>query len=151
MFSINKRKIKLIIIFAALLTMVAIWIAKYMNYDPADIIQSKMYFRLPSNTKIIHFDYNFIDSSFDAKVQIYTKDLESIKKILRERFGDEYDFKSHNITLNRDNIKWWDMDLNIIEACYNFFEAGKNHRMIENWVFVAKQEDGNYYLYLTRF
>ena len=92
----------------------------------------------------------------DAKIMIDEVDLYNVQKELVKCFGQEFDYMNENYLPNFENVvTWWDMDKSNIEACYFKFASGKKHlftsspKTVEIWAFIVKQNDGQYYLYIS--
>lgn len=121
-----------------------------------NIIESKLNLALPPSSKIIDFDYDGWNDYFDAKILIDKQNVSSVKKALVKCFGQEFDYKNKKSLPNIENVvSWWDMDKSNIEVCYFKFLSGKKHlfrsspKSVEVWAFIVKQNDGQYYLYIS--
>lgn len=151
----EKKYIIIAVIFVSL-AVVLLFIFYTQSKNPADIIKSKIRLKLPITSKIIKFNYNGFSEDFEAKVQISNSDVENIKEELLSFFKQEYIITNiENLPHNKNFISWWDMDKNNIEVCYKTVVSGKKHMFVPSaksaiiWVFVVKQDDQKYYLYIS--
>lgn len=147
---------KMIISFILLLLFLCIFFLLVIINKPIDIIESKLDVTLPSSSKVINFDYNGWNDNFDAKILIDKQNVDNMKKELEKFFRSEFDYKNKNSLPNIGNVvSWWDMDKSNIETCYFIFLSGKKHlfrsspKSKEVWAFIVKQNDGQYYLYIS--
>lgn len=151
---------KYIVIWIAIIVSLGIFFITYFNpiKSPASIIEHRINLVLPKTSEIINFSYNRLMGAFDAKVQIDNVDVDSVKIDLLKFFGQEYDIGGNNIHPYVENIIIrLDIDKNNIESCYSALIEGEKHLFFpapktENiWVFLVKQNDEKYCLYISYF
>ncbi len=145
------KKIYIIILSALVLLVLMLFVIYFNQKDrPSSIIKRELNLSLPSTSKIINYYYDRRDEYFMAKVQISERDINNIKEDLKKHFKNEHIIKNKNeIPHFENNASWWDMNKNGIEVCYFTFLSGKHIKSIEVWVFIVRQCDGKYYLYIA--
>lgn len=152
-----KHKKKMIVLVVIIL-IAGIIVAKkaFQNNNPVEIIETTFHMKLPSTAKIINFDCFKSGKEFNAKVQINEENIENVKKSLLDYFGYEESLenKEDRIYNFNNTISWWDMNKRNVVNYYFDFIPRKNRLFfssptIEIWAFIAKQDDGLFYLYIV--
>lgn len=128
-----------------------------LKKKPEEIIEKTFHFSLPATYKILNFDNNFYTSDFNVKILINDQDIEKIKKDVSSYFGQECSINDFNIPNIGKYVKWWDVGKGNIISFYMALVEGNNNiifstpKTAEIWVFLVQQNDGKYYLYISRF
>ena len=150
---VHKRKIAVSII--GIILMVGIIFAAYLFYQssPENVIKSRLNLSLPASAEIINYQYDSNGRYFDAKILIEEQSINDIKKQLDNYFGgvtSEENMK--HMPSFKNSASWWDMDNdNIVAAYMNFVDVKMWFNLVphEVWVFISKDKEDKYYLYIS--
>lgn len=150
-------KIKKVIIAIAIVLIVgSISILLFQKSKPKNVIEDKLGIKLSAESKVMNFNYNMFDEYFDAKILFGSDSIDSIKKELDNYFGGIADENTiERIPNFRNTCSWWDLDIQNIELCYTRFVAGEKKifrdtlKSREVWAFISKDNNSQYYLYIS--
>ena len=147
-----------IIIFALVIASLLIFlnIKSSKRIDPYDVIKDRLNLSLPTTSEIVNYKYSNRYESFHAKILINNSDVESVKNSLIAFFKREAIIHNEKqIPRCENTVDWWEMDKDRIELCYFKAAYGKQRlfrsspKTIEMWAFLVKQNDENYFLYIS--
>lgn len=151
----SKKHVIIWILFIIIIIMVIILFTPY--YKPMKVIEKKLNLTFTSSAQIIHFNYDRLSEDLNAKILIDSQDVDNLRKSLLNYFGKEYIVQTNDdLPHNQFIFPWWDLDENEIEVCYMKIESGKRHWFLPSpktvifWAIISRQDDENYYLYLSR-
>jgi hypothetical protein len=88
---------------------------------------------------------------YNAKVQINEADIEYVRESLLDffKYEEPIENKDHIWNFNY-TTSWWDMDKKGVVSYYSKCVSERGQHETEMlWAFIAKQEDGLYYLYIS--
>jgi hypothetical protein len=152
---VHKRKIAVSII--GIILMVGIIFATYLIYQsrPKHVIESRLKFRLPSDSEIVNYSYDYNGGYFDTKIVIGDKSVSVVKEQLNSFFGEVAPRKAiESMPSYKNTCSWWDLNNQNIEVSYVGFVYekkwfGYSPKSHEVWAFISKDKEEKYYLYIS--
>jgi hypothetical protein len=147
----KKRKTILLIIVAAVCVGLAVLIS--INRDPNGAFAKIFGFELPDSVKFIAYGYYQSSDNLAAKILISNNDVDTIRQGLNNYFGGEMSTK-HEEYYWGNGYSWWDLDENnVISRYYTMVDrkVGLAITSSKVWVFLTKNDDGQYYLYIDKY
>ena len=113
---VHKRKISISII--GIILMVGIIFTTYLIYQsrPKHVIESRLKFRLPSDSEIVNYSYDYNGGYFDTKIVIGDKSVSDVIEQLNSFFGEVAPKKAiESMPSFKNTCSWWDLNNQILK------------------------------------
>jgi hypothetical protein len=151
------QKKKYIIIVISIIFLIGVVAGAYF-YEisrPRNVIENRLKFRLPSDSEIVNYSYDYNGGYFDTKIVIVDKSVSVVKEQLNNFFGGVAPRKAiESMPSFKNTCSWWDLNAQNIEVSYVRFVnekkwfgySPKSHQV---WAFISKDKEDKYYLYIS--
>jgi hypothetical protein len=154
---LHLNKYVTIVIAIIIVCCVAISFHLIKEVKPQNILESKIKLKLPPKSKVVKYQYNYFAGDFYIKILIDNESVNSLKEQLNSALGGVSDQKYPQHINFQNTCEWWDLDNKKIEVSYHMFVSdikrlfgiGYSRKSHEIWAFISKEENGQYYLYIS--
>lgn len=149
---VKRCVIILLVVIIIIATIITVFFLKLSS--PQNIIENKLGFRLPANSKVLNYTHNE-GGYFKAKISVDKQNINNFKKLLNNSLGGIAK-KMYPERINfKNSCAWWELEEQDVAVSYNTFISGEKKwfgyspKAHEVWVFVTKESNGKYYLYIS--
>lgn len=128
----------------------------FKEKNPFNIIEETINIKMPASAKVEQYTYYDDGGYYDIKIRLaedYMSDLQDQLNHIFHQSIPKQDYENPNYF--KGTCSWWDLDYKNVVIAYNGFcdSVKKWYKATpdshEVWVFISKQDDGNYYLYIS--
>lgn len=136
-------------------TIIIVILVMYITSRPWFVIENRLNIELPADSKIVNYTYDRDGDYFYVKIFVEKNNLAQ----LRSQLDTIFDFKLDDYSLEEvpffaNTCPWWDLDIKNVENYYKkvfIYESSifRTLRARDSWAFISKENDGEYYLYIS--